>query len=768
MVIVSYRLAVDLGTTFTAAAVVEDGPPTLLGLGNRAMQVPSALYVELDGTILVGEAAERRESSDPGGLVPELKRRIGDPVRIFVSGQSFQAEDLAAEWLRWVVARARQRMGSSAEQVVVTHPASWGPHKLGQMARITASAQVASPSLMPEPSAAAAQYASRSAMATGDRIAVYDLGGGTFDTCVLIKTAEGFEVLGEPRGVEHLGGIDFDAAIFEHVVAKLGGLSDIDPDAEDVVLGLKRLRRECVEAKEALSEDEETALSLMIPGVRRSVRLTRSEVELLVQPWLSDTHAALRKAMRSASVDPKDLSSLVLVGGSSRMPIVRQLLTEEFGLPTALDTHPKHDIALGALQPTARVAEHKLSATTKPTPASSASPFSPTAPTIASAPLPASTDGASQEPPPASTSPILTGGDSKDPGEGDSLLLGRRGMVAAIGFVAVAMIVTAVIVYVLIGDRTESSPSRAAATQRPETTTPSPTPATTSRPLDLPRGPALPRTEMVLVRTYDGGAKKEIWAADTDEYKVLRQVTPTNKYAESPVLSPDRRTLVYLATKKDTLRVVGVDGDGDRRLLDDPSICPAPQRGAWDLKDDGRRLVLACGELGDQKLMIVDADGANPRQLVSGPSVRSPSISPDGNWVVYCQAELPEDCNRIWRVNTKGSPDPHPLTSDDQYDDAGPAWSPNGAQIVFKRSHLGHSDIWVMESNGDDPIQLTADEMEHYAPSWSPDGKRIAYVSSDRPKVHPHIYVMGLKDKVPVRIQSELPGIHDLPTWARR
>ena len=127
----SYRLAVDLGTTFTAAAVAENGVPTLLGLGNRAMQIPSVHFIESDGTVLVGETAERRGASDPNRLVRESKRRIGDPVKIIVGGMQFTAETLAAELLRWVVARATQRMGRPPDHLVVTHPANLGTTQAG-------------------------------------------------------------------------------------------------------------------------------------------------------------------------------------------------------------------------------------------------------------------------------------------------------------------------------------------------------------------------------------------------------------------------------------------------------------------------------------------------------------------------------------------------------------------------------------------------------------------------------------------------------------
>ena len=202
-----------------------------------------------------------------------------------------------------------------------------------------------------EPEAAAIQYASRARLAAGDKVAVYDLGGGTFDVCVLEKHETGFAIIGSPDGVEHLGGIDFDEAVFQHVVGMLADrMGDLDPDDPEVTNALARLRRECVEAKEALSSDVEATIPVALPGITTSLRMTRTELEGLITSPLRDTLDATQRALRSANLTASELATVVLVGGSSRIPLVSHLLQSEFGVRTAMDTHPKHDIALGAVQ----------------------------------------------------------------------------------------------------------------------------------------------------------------------------------------------------------------------------------------------------------------------------------------------------------------------------------------------------------------------------------------------------------------------------------
>ena len=188
-------------------------------------------------------------------------------------------------------------------------------------------------------------------MTPGDKVAVYDLGGGTFDACVLEKTETGFRALGTPEGVEHLGGVDFDEAVLRHVLGALGaGAAALDPEDPAVTVGLARLRRDCVEAKEALSTDVDTLVPVALPGLSTTVRITRAEFELMIRPALTETVAAMGRALQSAQVEPATLRSILLVGGSSRIPLVSEMLTREFTVPTALDTHPKHDVALGSVR----------------------------------------------------------------------------------------------------------------------------------------------------------------------------------------------------------------------------------------------------------------------------------------------------------------------------------------------------------------------------------------------------------------------------------
>lgn len=341
-----YTLSIDLGTTYTAAAVLDDsGVPAMVGLGNRAMQIPSVLYANPDRTFLVGEAAERQAAVDPTRVKREIKRRIGDTVPILIAGAAHSAAELTGHLLRWVVDRSTERYAEPPSRIVVTHPAAWRQVRLNVLQEAATMMELPPILMCPEPVAAAMFYASHTRVADGDRICVYDLGGGTFDVCVVSKTSQSFHVLGVPEGIDQLGGVDFDEAVFQRVLDQMMDRTSIDPADP----GLYRLRRDCVDAKEALSEEVEVSITASLAGKQESVRLTRAEFEEMIISSLDRTVKATERALNSAAVSPAQLTSIVLVGGSSRIPLVTEVLTEAFRCPIAHDTHPKHDIALGAV-----------------------------------------------------------------------------------------------------------------------------------------------------------------------------------------------------------------------------------------------------------------------------------------------------------------------------------------------------------------------------------------------------------------------------------
>ena len=345
-----YVLGVDLGTTFTAAAVGEAGAVEIFPLADRAHVIPSVLLLREDGEVLVGDVAERRSVAEPGRAAREFKRRLGDPTPLLLGGTPYGADALMAMLLKAVVAQVAELRGAAPDLLCLTHPASYGDYKQDLLRQVAQQADVADWVLTTEPQAAAVNHAASERVSPGDVFAVYDLGGGTFDAA-LVRAEEGgsFRLLGTPEGLERIGGIDFDQAVLAHVDAALDGqVSELDLADPVVASAVARLRQECREAKEALSSDTDASIPVMLPNLSTEVRIQRSEFEAMIRPRVDDTIEALSRAVRSAGLGVDELTATLLVGGSSRIPLVRERVRELTNRPVALDAHPKHSIALGA------------------------------------------------------------------------------------------------------------------------------------------------------------------------------------------------------------------------------------------------------------------------------------------------------------------------------------------------------------------------------------------------------------------------------------
>ena len=815
-----YHLGVDLGTTFSAAAAMSDGPPTMIGLGNRSLQIPSVLYFLPDGGVLVGEAAEHRSGSDPSRTVREFKRRIGDPVPILVAGRPFSAQALSGRLLRWVVDKSAEQMGERPVDITLTYPANWGHFKIDLLRQVAMLADVDSVRACSEPEAAALQYASRSKVNVGDRIAVYDLGGGTFDVCVLEKTETGFQVPGRPEGIEHLGGIDFDEAIFQRVIGQL------PPDVIEAAIddatqmpALARLRRDCVEAKEALSTDVDAVIPVGLAGARTSVRLTRSEFEDIIRPALEDTVGATRRALRSADTEAAQLTAIVLVGGSSRIPLVAEMLGSEFRRPIAVDTHPKNDVAMGAaragaLQDAGIVltapSRRRASAVTSAAAASvgvgvaARAPVPTTAPEPLGEPEPAAQPGPTgpQDYPVPTTAPgpstdaesladqpdvsddetVSTAGSFGSAGAGPARPSAppgpsvpvpgsppndprrmRMALIAA-GVVALLVAVT-VAVIALRGDTTVAgtavgqsvtqstpvgstfvSPAASASPDQtssvassPSTSTATPaSPVVEPSPWGLPVSAPLPTNQLISPRLVNGNV--DLYAIDAAAGTVVSQLTTGPLAQRVPVISPDRRSVIYLEQGDGTqsLQVMAADGTGARPLMPSvPSGCPFFYRPAWNPVDP-QLLALACvDESGKTTLRIVGVDGVERLALETGLArIDDLAYSPDGRQLAFWgSASASGDSGPIYVIPADGSGPAVPLTSAQATTDADPIWSPDGREIAFRRLTTDGttptgSDIYSMRIDGTDLVQLTSNTTYNQDPTYSPDGSQIVFKSN--------------------------------------
>ena len=274
--------------------------------------------------------------------------------------QEVEVVECVAAVLRPVVKEALRQAGQEApDRVVLTHPAAWTAARTDPLRAAAARAGLQDVELLEEPVAAARHYAA-ARVAAGGYVAVYDLGGGTFDTAVLQRTPDGFVLAGK-GGDQELGGEDFDERLAAHVAdlieeidAELWARTLAGAEIEDR-RRLAAFRQEVRTAKEVLSDS--TVYSVVIPNLAHDVRVTRAELDDLVRDALQSTVSMLQETIRDAGVAPDALAAVYMTGGASRMPLAETLVFEAFGRRPTTYGDPKGVVALGAARPVSADAE---------------------------------------------------------------------------------------------------------------------------------------------------------------------------------------------------------------------------------------------------------------------------------------------------------------------------------------------------------------------------------------------------------------------------
>lgn len=364
------RVAVDFGTSSTCVVVSRNGRDPQVVVVDGQPLMSSAAYAAPDGTVFVGQEAERQAAMDPSRYEPNPKRRI-DEGELLLGETVLPVTDVVHAVLARAVSEARRLAGDAeVDQLVLTHPADWGAVRT-RLLRQAAGGLAHAVTLVPEPVAAAVFHATTLAPAEvvqdrtvalsnrpGATLAVLDLGGGTVDVSVVSRPSPspgrrtGFRVLAT-RGDPSFGGADVDQALLEHVGLLV---SSADPGAwrqlvEGRELSDRRrrrvLRQDVRGAKETLSRH--TYTDVPMPPPFADAHVTREDLERLIEAPLRRAVELTRAAIEEAGLRPAQLTAIFLVGGSSRIPMISRLVHERTGVvPTTLD-QPETVVARGAL-----------------------------------------------------------------------------------------------------------------------------------------------------------------------------------------------------------------------------------------------------------------------------------------------------------------------------------------------------------------------------------------------------------------------------------
>lgn len=346
-------LGIDFGTSNTVAILrMPDGRTRPLLFDGSPLQ-PSAVYLAPDGRMLVGRDAERNARVDPSRFEPNPKRRIDDGS-VFLGDQEIPVPRLMAYVLEQILTEARRQIGGQPEHVRMTHPARWGERRRSLLVEAAHIAGLPKPQLIPEPVGAASYFATvlGTSVPVGRSLAIYDLGGGTFDATVVRRTQTGFEVLSE-EGLNDVGGLDFDHSIVEHLgqtygQSNAGTWQKLINPVDDKDRRYRRMLYEDVRgAKEMLSRT--ASADIHLPALDVDAHLTREEFESLARPHLERTVACMGRAIGAARLTPKDLVGIFLVGGSSRIPLAAHLLHKEMGVAPRTIEQPETVVVEGVL-----------------------------------------------------------------------------------------------------------------------------------------------------------------------------------------------------------------------------------------------------------------------------------------------------------------------------------------------------------------------------------------------------------------------------------
>ena len=345
-------IGIDLGTTNSEAAYMEAGTPKIIpsaeGSAYGGKMFPSVVAFTKDG-ILVGEPAKRQAVLNPDKTVMQIKRKMGTDYKVRIEGKDYSPPEISAMILRKIRTDAEAFLGEKISQAVITVPAYFNDNQRQATKDAGKIAGLEVLRLVNEPTAAALAYGLDK---KGEgKIAVLDLGGGTFDV-TLMEMGEGVFEVTATSGDTALGGMDMDNAVIQWLVSEFRSEHGIDLSADKQAV--QRLRDAAEKAKIELTSAVETTLNLPFIAqkagqpVHLEKKLTRSKLEQLIEPVLARIESPIRQAFNDAKWSFSDVNHIILVGGPTRMPVVRERFERILGRPAERTVDPMQCVALGA------------------------------------------------------------------------------------------------------------------------------------------------------------------------------------------------------------------------------------------------------------------------------------------------------------------------------------------------------------------------------------------------------------------------------------
>jgi molecular chaperone DnaK len=340
-------IGIDLGTTNREVCIVRNGKLEVVEIDGMPL-MPSCVGLTANGELIVGQAARNQYALRPGQTIRSIKRKMGTEEQVQLGEEHYRPQEISAMILRELKQRAGQALGQSVTQAVITVPAYFNDAQRQATREAGTLAGLEVLRILNEPTAAALAYEA-AGVGRKRNVLVYDFGGGTFDVSIVTMTGDVVEVRAS-HGNNHLGGDDIDALLLEHVLSAFEAEHGVRPDT----IGESRLRMACEQLKKDLSTQAAATLSEVgIPLVNGetaafTLELNRAEFEGIADGLIRQTLTSIRHVMTESQLHASDIDEILLVGGSTRIPAIEELIEREIGKRPRRDVNPDLAVAYGA------------------------------------------------------------------------------------------------------------------------------------------------------------------------------------------------------------------------------------------------------------------------------------------------------------------------------------------------------------------------------------------------------------------------------------
>jgi len=343
-------IGIDLGTTNSCVSVMEGGEAVVIPNAEGNRTTPSVVAFSKNGERLVGQIAKRQAVTNPDNTVISIKRKMGTNEKVKIEGDEFSPQEISAMILQKLKSDAESYLGTTVTQAVITVPAYFSDSQRQATKDAGKIAGLEVLRIINEPTAAALAYG-MDKEETDQKIMIYDLGGGTFDVSILDIGDGVFEVL-STNGNTHLGGDDFDDAIMNYLVDEFKKSEGIDLKKDK--MAMQRLKEAAEKAKIELSGMQQTQINLPFitadaTGPKHlDISLTRAKFEELISDLVEQTRTPVEQAMKDAGITANDIHKVLLVGGSTRIPCVQEMVKKITGKEADKGINPDECVAIGA------------------------------------------------------------------------------------------------------------------------------------------------------------------------------------------------------------------------------------------------------------------------------------------------------------------------------------------------------------------------------------------------------------------------------------